>query len=207
MEAESLSSQEAFKGEKETAASYETDATVREALFGNAAEAGRRAASVRALSTGRDVQAGEVLALAFAGDAARAKALTDDLAQRFPEDTIVQFNYVPTLRAQLALIRNDSAVAIEALGPAAPYELGTTYFSLYPVYVRGVAYLAAHKGVQAAAEFQKILDHPIGALAHLQLGRAYIMQGDTAKARAAYNPVFHRREGRCGVPKPVLDVG
>jgi eukaryotic-like serine/threonine-protein kinase len=64
---------------------------------------------------------------------------------------------------------------------------------LYPIYVRGEAYLAAHRGTEAVAEFQKILDHrgvvvnePIGALAHLQIGRAYAMQGETAQARAAY---------------------
>ena len=83
--------------------------------------------------------------------------------------------------------------ALEALVPAPPYELGSTGFNLYPVYLRGEAYLAAHQASAAAAEFQKILDHrgvvsnePIGALAHLGQGRAYAMQGDTAKARAAY---------------------
>ena len=118
--------------------------------------------------------------------------LTEELGKRFPVDTIVKFNYLPTLHAQLALNRNDSSKAIEALQAAAPYELGTGAY-LYPVYVRGEAYLTAHQGSEAAAEFQKILDHrgvvgnsPIGALAHLQLGRAYAMQGDTAKAKAAY---------------------
>jgi eukaryotic-like serine/threonine-protein kinase len=119
------------------------------------------------------------------------------LGKRFPEDTIVQFNYLPTTRAQIDLIHNDFARAIEALQLAAPYELGSppgvNSLALYPVYVRGEAYLAAHQGTEAAAEFQKILDHrgkvgnsPIGALAHLQSGRAYAMRGDTAKAKAAY---------------------
>jgi eukaryotic-like serine/threonine-protein kinase len=128
-----------------------------------------------------------------------AQALADDLGKRFPEDTVVQFNYLPTLRAKLALLRSNPRQALEALRVAAPYELGLPaiqYYNwpnLYPVYVRGEAYLAAHQGNEAAAEFQKILDHrgivlnePIGALAHLQLGRAYAMQGDTAKSRAAY---------------------
>jgi hypothetical protein len=120
---------------------------------------------------------------------------------RFPEDTVVQFNFQPTLRAKLAVSKRNASAALESLRGAAPYELGTpasrTYTSywtaLYPVYVRGEAYLAAHKGSEAAAEFHKILDHRgivlnslIGALAHLQLGRAYAMQGDTAKAKAAY---------------------
>jgi eukaryotic-like serine/threonine-protein kinase len=185
--------------EKETAAGYETEAALREALFGNAAEARQRAAAALALSAGRDVQFGAGLALAFAGGAARAQALADDLAKRFPEDTTVQFNYLTTLRAQLALTRRESSKAIETLQAAAPYELGSPFSAAFapaldPVYVHGEAYLAAHRGSEAAAEFQKILDHrgvvqneSIGALAHLQLGRAYALQGDTTKARAAYN--------------------
>jgi eukaryotic-like serine/threonine-protein kinase len=181
--------------EKETAASYEYDAALREALFANAAEARQRAASALRLSTGRDVQYGAALALAFAGDAGRVQVLADDLGKRFPEDTIVQFNYLPTLHAQLALTRSDSTKAIEALQSASSYELGNVagYTALYPVYERGEAYLAARYGSEAAAEFQKILNHrgivlnsPIGALAHLGLARACVLSGDTPKARAAY---------------------
>ena len=137
--------------------------------------------------------------MGLAGDATQAKRLADDLSKRFPEDTIVQFNYLPTIHAAAALQGHNAGKATEALGAAAPYELGAPSlfpqfnFSLLPVYVRGEAYLAAHQGRAAAAEFQKIIDHPgivlnqlIGALAHLQLGRAYAMQGDTAKARTAY---------------------
>lgn len=133
------------------------------------------------------------------GDANRAEAFADDLGKRFPEDMIVQVNYQPTLRAKLALLRANPQQAVDSLEMAAPYELGlpSLWFynwpNLYPVYVRGEAYLAAHRGNEAAAEFQKILDHrgivlnePIGALAHLQLGRAFAMEGDTAKSRAAY---------------------
>ncbi|MGH9773781.1 MAG: protein kinase domain-containing protein [Candidatus Acidiferrales bacterium] len=172
--------------EKETAASCEADAALREALFGNPAEARKRTAAAMRLSTGRDVQSGAALALAFAGDASRALTLADDLAKRFPEDTMVQFNYLPTLHAQIALSRNDSPKAIEALEAAAPFELGSpgsSAFALCPVYVRGQAYLALHQGREAAAEFQKILDHrgvvlnePIGALAHLGLAHAYALQ-------------------------------
>jgi predicted Zn-dependent protease len=181
--------------EKETAASYESDAALREALFGNSTEARRRAAAALALSAGRDVQYGAALALALASDVTRAQALADDLAKRFPENTIAQFNYLPTLRAQIALTHDDSSKAIEALKAAAPHELGSpaSFIAMFPVYIRGEAYLAAHQGAEAAAEFQKIVDHrgvvvnePIGSLAHLQIGRAYAMQGDTAKARAAY---------------------
>jgi Flp pilus assembly protein TadD/predicted Ser/Thr protein kinase len=185
--------------EKETAAGYEAEAALRQALFGNAADAQQRAAAALARSAGRDAQFGAALALASAGDAVRAQAVADDLAKRFPEDTVVQFNYLPTVRAQLALNRNNASKAIEALQAAAPYELGTPgtgvafTVALYPVYVRGESYLAAHQGKEAGAEFQKILDQrgvvvdePIGALANLGLARAYALRGDTANARAAY---------------------
>jgi tetratricopeptide (TPR) repeat protein len=185
--------------EKETAATYSAVSGLREALFGNAVEARRRAALAMERSAGRDVQYGAALALAYAGDTGRTQALTDDLGKRFPEDTVVQFNYLPTLRAKLAVSRGNASEALESLRTAAPYELGQTasgvYFwtGLYPVFVRGESYLAAHQGSDAAAEFQKILDHrgivlnePIGALAHLGIARAYAIQGDTAKAKAAY---------------------
>jgi eukaryotic-like serine/threonine-protein kinase len=102
--------------------------------------------------------------------------------------------YLPTVRAEVALAHNNSSKAIEVLQTAVPYELGSPFtFPLYPVYVRGEAYLAANRGTEAAAEFQKIIDYPgvvinepIGALARLQIGRAYAMQGDAAKARVAY---------------------
>jgi len=186
--------------EKETAAIYSALSGLREALFGNAVEARRRAALAMERSAGRDVQYGAALALAHVGDTGRAQALTNDLGERFPEDTIVQFNYLPTLRAKLAVSRGNASEALESLRTAAPYELGQTgsgiyyWTGLYPVFVRGESYLAAHQGSDAAAEFQKIIDHrgivlnePIGALAHLQIARAYAMQGDTAKAKVAYN--------------------
>ncbi len=120
--------------------------------------------------------------------------MADDLGKRFPEDTIVQFNYLPTVHSQIALSRNDVSKAVKVLQAAATYELGDVGdTALYPVFVHGEAYLAAHDGTEAAAEFQKIIDHrgivvnePIGALAHLGLARAYVLQGETAKAKAAY---------------------
>jgi tetratricopeptide (TPR) repeat protein len=121
------------------------------------------------------------------------------LAKRFPEDTIVQFNFLPTLRAKLAVGQGNASEGSERLKATTPYELGQTtastygWTALYPVYVRGEAYLAAHQGNEAAAQFQRILEHPgivlyepIAALAHLEIGRAFAMQGDTAKAKAAY---------------------
>jgi tetratricopeptide (TPR) repeat protein/tRNA A-37 threonylcarbamoyl transferase component Bud32 len=184
--------------EKETAATYEAAAALREAAVGNSEEAKRRVAQALRLSSGREVLFGAALTLSFAGDTVRARLLADDLAKRFPDDTIVRFNYLPTLRAQLALNRKSASQSVEALRTAIPYELGlptATVFApaLYPVYVRGIAFLNLNQGNEAAIEFQKILDHsgvvgsePIGALVHLQLGRAYAMSGDAAKARAAY---------------------
>ncbi|HXN26524.1 MAG TPA: protein kinase [Candidatus Acidoferrales bacterium] len=186
-------------GEEEAAATYSAGSGLREALFGYADAARRRASLAMKRRAGHDVQCVSALALAYAGDDRQAQALTAGLAQSFPEATIVQYNYLPTLRAKLALSNGNTSEAIESLRAAAPYELGQTTYSIYrctvmyPVYVRGEAYLAARKGNEAAAEFQKILDHrglvlnePIGALAHLQIARAYAMQGDTVKARAAY---------------------
>ena len=178
--------------EKETAMSYEAAAAVREAQFGNALEARQRAPALTGLSTGAYLQYHVALALALIGDSAQAQALANDLDKRFPENTIVRFNYLPMIRAQIALSHHDAPEAIELLQPAIPYELGA-YAALDPAYVRGEAYIAEHQGNEAAVEFQKILDHrgivvndPIGALAHLQIGRAYAIQGDTAKAKLAY---------------------
>jgi tetratricopeptide (TPR) repeat protein len=185
--------------EKETAAGYYAVSALREALFGDAAEARQQATVAKRSSRGRDLDYGVALALAYTEETNRAQALADDLGKRFPEDTLMQFNYLPTLRAKIALLHSNPQQALDILRGSAPYEFGLpavgiyNWPNLYPVYVRGEAYLAAHRGSEATAEFQKILDHrgivfnePIGALAHLQLGRAYAMQGDTAKSRAAY---------------------
>jgi serine/threonine protein kinase/tetratricopeptide (TPR) repeat protein len=176
----------------ELAASGEANAALREALFGNAAEARRRSAVALKLSNGHDVQAEAALALAIAGDATQAHSLAEDLYKRYPEDTIVQFVYLPQIRAQIELSRNNFPKSVELLRAAEPYELGQNSV-LHPAYVRGQAHLAGRQGREASIEFQKILDHPgvvvndaIGALAHLQIGRACAMHGDTAKAKAAY---------------------
>jgi tetratricopeptide (TPR) repeat protein len=178
--------------EPEVAAEREANAALREALFGNPAETRERAADALGLSNSWSVQSLAALALAFAGDDVRARTLADDLANRFPDHTIVQSYYLPTVRAQLALSHHDPSKAIEVLQAAVPYELSGSG-ALYPVYVRGEAYLAAHKGSEAVAEFQKILDHrgivlnaPIGAFARLGLGRAYALSGDKSKARTAH---------------------
>ena len=151
-------------------------------------------------SKDREVEYGAALALALSGDFSQPRALADDLERRFPENTSIRFSYLPVLRARLALNHGEASKAFELLQVAVPHELGVTLSSvsglfgaLYPVYVRGEAYLAARQGAEAAAEFQKILDHrgivvsdPIGALAHLQLGRAWALSGDKTKAKTAY---------------------
>jgi serine/threonine protein kinase len=185
---------------QDTAALYETGAALWEALFGYGASACRSARAVLDLSRDREVEYGAAIALALAGDSFRAQTLANDLENRFGEDTSVRFAYLPEIRALVALNRQLPSTALDLLGSAAPYELGEPWSSLhgyfgalYPVYVRGLAYLSAHQGVRAAMEFQRIIDHrgiivsdPIGALAHLQLGRAFAMVGNNDKAKIAY---------------------
>ena len=158
-----------------------------------------RRRSARAVE-GRDAQYAAAVALALAGDVTQSQPLAADLEKRYPEDTSVQSSYLPTLRALFSLHAGQSSQAIEQLQPARQYEFADpainflAYFGgLYPVYVRGEAYLATHQGAEAAAEFQKILDHrglvlgdPMGARARLEMARAWALAGDRAKARAAY---------------------
>jgi eukaryotic-like serine/threonine-protein kinase len=178
-------------GEREVAADYEAGSAMREAILGNAANARDLTVAALKLSTGHDVECEAALALAIAGDA-KAQVLADDLAKRYPNDTLVQFYYLPTIHAQLAFSHGDFSRSITALETAVPYELGSGGV-LYPVFLRGQVYLASRQGNEAAAEFQRILDyrgivvnHPIGALGHLQIGRACALRGDTPKAKSAY---------------------
>ena len=190
--------------EKETAAAYEAEGAAREALVGNMGPARQQAQAALAMSDGRNVEAGSAIALGLAGDAPQATRLAADLAKRFPEDTIVQFEYLPMIRAAIALQSGSATKALEALAPAAPYELGSIGgVTLYPVYLKGEAYLAAHQGSAATAEFQKIVGHPgirptfaEHSLAKLGLGRAYVMTGDAAKARAEYQDFLRPLERR-----------
>jgi tRNA A-37 threonylcarbamoyl transferase component Bud32/tetratricopeptide (TPR) repeat protein len=187
-------------GERERAGMWETGAAVREAFFGNVSEAGKLGTAALELSKNREVQYGVAFAFALSRDTARAQTIANDLEKRFPEDTSIQFSYLPVLRALVALNRGDASDALELLQSAVPNELGAPrssleggFGALYPIYVRGQVYLAAHKGPEAATEFQKILDHsgivvgdPVGAVARLQLARAFMLSRDRAKAKAAY---------------------
>jgi tetratricopeptide (TPR) repeat protein len=183
--------------EKETAAEYLGHNAVREAIVGSSAVAKEDAQSAIAEINGKNAEGFSAIAFALTGDAADANRLIDDLAKRFSQDTIVRFEYLPMARTGVALTNGNAANAVAALTVASPYELGHTNndftFALYPVYLRGESYLAAKDGSAAITEFQKILDHsgvignePIGALAHLGLGRAYALSGDSAKAKTAY---------------------
>ena len=187
-------------GGREAAASYQAARAVWEAVCGHAAAAKTNAAAALALSNGRDVEYAVGLAWALSGDSSRSQPLADDLEKRFPEDTFVRFTYVPVLRALSALERGKPTDSVEQLQVALPYELAVNGLNfnfylggLYSAYVRGEALFAAHRYADAVAEFQKILHHrgivgtdPIGALAHLQLGRAFALSGDLVKSKTAY---------------------
>jgi len=177
---------------KDTAAENEASQALAEALFGNSAEAQKRDGVALRLSSNRRVKIKVAATKAVLGDTARAHALADDLQRRFPDDTLLQNSFLPMVRAQLELNCNEPQKAIQILQRAKPYELGLD--ALLSAFLRGNTYLAAHRAGEAAAEFQRILDHPPvvllapwGALAHLGLARSYVLQGDTAKAKAAYD--------------------
>jgi tetratricopeptide (TPR) repeat protein len=177
---------------KEAAAAYQAAAALREVEAGNPEQARADAHAALKLAPNRDVQAIAALALARAGDTAGAEKLAAELDKAFPLDTLVQRYWLPPIRAGVALERQDPNRPIELLKAASTIELGG-WPNLLPAYLRGEAYLMLHDGNAAAAEFQKFIDHRglavnliWGALARLGLARAYALQGDTAKARAAY---------------------
>jgi eukaryotic-like serine/threonine-protein kinase len=180
---------------KEAAAAEEVDAALREAEFGNSGPARQGVAAALALSPGRDVKVLAAFTLARAGDMGKARLLVQDLEKSDAFNTVLKVYWLPTIKAAIELAGGNATQSLELLQAVAPYELGgpPPLGNLYPAYLRGQAYLAAHQGKEAAAEFQKLLDHrgivanlPPGALARLQLGRAYAMSGDTAKAISAY---------------------
>jgi predicted Zn-dependent protease len=164
----------------------------------------RRRTRALDLARGRDVDYAAAFALILSGDVARSRALFDDLAKNLPEDTSVQYLYLPTLRALYSLTAHDPTAAIHALQAASRYDLalggiGFTgrFGGLYPIYVRGLAYLAVRQPVEAAGEFQRILAHrsivlvdPMDAMAGLQLARALALSGDTVKAKSAYSDLL-----------------
>ena len=195
---------------KETAAFWQGNEALREVEFGNVAEGLKQAREALELAPGRDVKVEAALALARGGDVATAEKLVDALNQEFPLDTLMQNYWIPTVRAAIALQRHDDpAKAIAILRAPVPYELADpppfSAGTMYPVYLRGQAYLALARvtrtnskaGQHAAAEFQKILEHPgvtvnfpLSALSHLGLAQARALSGDKAGARTAYQDFF-----------------
>jgi serine/threonine protein kinase/predicted Zn-dependent protease len=187
-------------GKKEIAASDRMEAARFNAAIGNLLEAKRSAlATLNQADVGQKAETTGALILAWAGDTAGAEEIIHSLAKRFPEGTLVQSIVLPTVRAQMELAKKNPQRSIDLLHAATPYELTPGSFGgcIYPAYVRGQAYLAAKQGAAAELEFKKILAHPglvqsceTGALAHLQLARAYALQDDTVKAKAAYKDFF-----------------
>jgi len=183
---------------KETAALWQVNAALREADFGNYDAARQRATAALTLAPGRDVKTFAALALAIAGDTLQAHKLADSLDREFPLHTLLQSYWLPVIRAAVEVRAKNASKAIELLQAAVPYELNQsqpfTVGMMYAPYLRGQAYLQARQGKEATAEFQKIIDHrgivlnfPMGALAHVGSARGYVLQDDTATARAAYN--------------------
>jgi tetratricopeptide (TPR) repeat protein len=189
--------------QREAASMYLLNAALREAEIGNESGTRQLTATAFGLASSPELQILGAVAAARSGDARRASALADDLARQLPRSTMLYGYWLPTIRASLALGRNDAAGAVELLRGATGYELGVADpdshmgATLYPLYIRGLALLRAGRAREATAEFQKILDHRgivlnfvTGALAHLQLGRAKAISGDLQGARKAYDDFF-----------------
>jgi hypothetical protein len=187
------------RNQKQRGATYEAAQAIYETAFGNAAAAKQSAHQALALSDDRDVKFACAFALALAGDLQAAYKLEGELDKEFPEDTLVRFYYLPVLRGVLAGAHGDGAKALGFLTDTS-FDLATPrtnsiggFGALYPAFTRGRAYLAAHQPKEAAAEFQKIVEHwglvandPIGVRARLELGRSLAMAGDRAKAKQVY---------------------
>jgi tetratricopeptide (TPR) repeat protein/class 3 adenylate cyclase len=185
--------------EKETAAQWRMDEALREVECGNRPIAKQETAAARALTSSHDTEILAAIALGRAGDVQEAEKLAKDLEKQYPLDTLVNDYWLPVIRASGEIARNNPAKAIELLLPSAPYELASPVAwsglggPMYPAYLRGEAYLQLRQGTDAAAEYQKILDHPgfmmacpLGALAHLGMARSFLIAGDPAKARSCY---------------------
>jgi eukaryotic-like serine/threonine-protein kinase len=189
--------------QRETAALWQMNAALREAEVGNVAEARKLASDALALASEHDSQVLGALAFSRAGDVSQAIKMADDLANHFPDDTLIRLYWLPCIRASIEIRRTNPAKAVEILGTADPFELGSPSLApnagatMYPTYVRAQAYLAMGKGKEAAAEYQRVLDHRniivnfiVASLAHLGLGRAYALAGTPDQAKTAYQDFF-----------------
>ena len=184
-------------GLPETAALWQVKAALREAEFGHVREAKQGVEEALKLAPGRDVKVLGAIALARIGETAQTRELIKQLEQSYPSNTLLKIYWLPVINAAIELREGSSSKALASLEQAAPYDLAqpspNDTGTLYPVYLRGQAYLLARNGPAAAAEFQKVLDHPgivanfcTGALAHLQLARAQALTGNTAQAKNSY---------------------
>ena len=185
--------------QSETAALWQMNAAIREAEFGNFARARKDITAALAIARTRDVQILAALALARTGDSGRAEKMAADLTQRYPDNSVVNGYWLPTIRAAIQINRGNPARAVDMLRASVPYELGYPDPQvgvgkfLYPAYLRGQAYLLLHRGNEAAAEYKKFPDYrsivencPLGALSQLGLARASLLQGEQARARSHY---------------------
>jgi eukaryotic-like serine/threonine-protein kinase len=183
---------------KETAAQWLAFQALREAEVGNVAAARHAVARALALAPGRNIKVLAAVALARSGETAQSRTILESLQKSESTNTYLKVYWFPVIEASIAMDQQAPDRAIVALEPSLPYELATPPPTInggmiYPAYIRGLADLAQKNGPAAAAEFQKILDHPgivqnclLGSLAHLQLGRAFAISGETAKAKTAY---------------------
>jgi tetratricopeptide (TPR) repeat protein len=189
--------------QKETAAQYQMDEALWEAEFGNRQLAQEHTAAALRFTTNHDTQILAALAMARTGNSAEADRMANDLAKRYPQDTLVNGYWIPMIRGAIEIARDAPARAVTTLEAAAPYELSSPQAwsglggPLYPAYLRGLAYLQLRQGNAAETEFQKLIDHrgfmlacPLSALAHLGVARASALEGDTSKARTAYQDFF-----------------
>jgi serine/threonine protein kinase/tetratricopeptide (TPR) repeat protein len=183
----------------ETAALWQLNSALREAEFGNSDQARKDVGASLAIASTRNAETIAALTLARAGDVSAAQKLADKLIKQFPLDTAINGYWLPCTQGYVELHQGNPAQALRFLEAASRYQLGfpPPQFGpgglLYPIYVRGQAFLQLHHGSQAAAEFQKMIDHrtqlansPLYSLAHLGLARAYALQGDTSKAHLSY---------------------
>jgi tetratricopeptide (TPR) repeat protein len=183
-------------GKKESAATSLARQAWTEAEVNDTAGARKDAAAALAIDSSYVVKSVAALAFSRAGEVARAESLVGEMAKERPSDTIANVYVLPTIRAAVELNRNNPGKALEILQPVQAYDLANVR-GMLSAYERGQAYLLLHRSNEAVAEFQKLLDHPgivlnfvLGALAHLQLGRAHALAGDAGKARAAYQDFF-----------------
>jgi tetratricopeptide (TPR) repeat protein len=187
----------------ETAAAWKMDVALRDAEFQNIALSRQDISSALATASTRDVSLLAALALARIGNTEQAKRLADELARRFPLNTVINRYWLPTIYASIEIQRGNPARAVELLQTTTEYELGSPLpqfevgGTLYPVYVRGQAYLLLHQGTEAVRELRKFSDHPgvavncpLATLARLQLARAYVLAGDSKSANQSYQELF-----------------